>query len=95
MTGQTKKDPLKGAGLGDLLLFRVFHGTGLTHNVDLDLAGIVELVFDLLGQVAGQQHHIVVPNLFGVDQDADLAAGLEGEALFHATLFSVSSITAS
>ena len=54
MTGQTKKDPLKRAGLGDLLLFCVFHGAGLTHNVDLDLTGVVELVFDLLGQVAGR-----------------------------------------
>ena len=56
--------------------------------MDLDLSGIGELLLDLLCDVAGQQSHLILADLLGLDHDADLAACLNcvasgdtGEAL--------------
>ena len=46
-------------------LFGVFHGPGLPQEIDLDLAGIFQIAFDLLGDVPGQEHHLVLPHFFG------------------------------
>ena len=48
--------------------------------MDLDLAGIGELGLDLLGDVPGQQGHLILADLLGLDHDADLAARLDGVA---------------
>ena len=65
-------------------LFCVVDGTGLSEHVDLDLAGIFQLVFDLLGNIVREDGELIVGNLFGVDDDADLTACLNGKGLFHA-----------
>ena len=55
-------------------LFRVVDGLGLAQEIDLDLAGVGQLVLDLLGDVAREQHHLILRDLLGLDHDADLAA---------------------
>ena len=78
------------AGHWGLPVFRVFKllgvldGLGLTQQVDLDLAGVLQLVLDLLGDIAGQQDHLILADDLGLDHDADLAAGLDGEGLLNA-----------
>ena len=62
-------------------LLRVIDGLGLAHEIDLDLTGVGQLVLDLLGDVAREQHHLILRDLLGLDHDADLAAGLNGKAV--------------
>ena len=45
--------------------------------MNLDLTGVSQLLFDLLGDVAGQQNHLILADLLGLDHHADLAAGLD------------------
>ena len=52
--------------------------------MDLDHAGVAQLVLNLDRELASQQDHIFVLDLFGLDDDADLAAGLECKALVDA-----------
>ena len=51
---------------------------------DLDLAGVGEFVFNLLGDVSREQDHLVLADLVGLDHDADFAAGLDGIAAVDA-----------
>ena len=67
-----------------VFLLGVIHSLGLADEVDFDLAGVFQLGFDLLGDVVGQQSHIVLGDVLGSDHDADLAAGLDGVGLLHA-----------
>ena len=46
--------------------------------MDLDLTGISELILDLLGDIPCEQDHLILADLFGLDHDANLAAGLNG-----------------
>ena len=46
----------------------------------LDLAGVGQLVLDLLGDIAREQDHLVLADVLRLDHDADLAAGLDGVA---------------
>ena len=62
-------------------LFRVVDSLGLAQEIDLDLTGVGQLVLDLLGDVAREQHHLILRDLLGLDHDADLAAGLNGKAV--------------
>ena len=51
-------------------LLGVIDGLRLAQDVDLDLAGIGQLVLDLLGNVAGQENHLILANVqdsFGID----------------------------
>ena len=50
----------------------------------LDLAGILHLFLDLLGEVPGKDDHLVLADLVGLHHHADLAAGLDGIGLLHA-----------
>src|SRR5512136_1385487 len=59
----------------------IFDRPHLADDGDLDLAGVVELGLDLGRGVLGQQGRLVVGDLEGLDDDADLAAGLQGEGL--------------
>ena len=52
--------------------------------MDLDLAGIFQFVFNAVGQLPGQDDHLVLADLLGFDHDPDLAAGLDGVGLLHA-----------
>ena len=67
-----------------MYLLGVFHDLGLPQDVYLDLSGVFQLVFDALGQLPGQNDHLVLGYLLGLHHHADLAAGLNGVALFHA-----------
>src|SRR3954453_5088380 len=76
------------------LLGRVVHVTGrvprdvdgaaLADHSHLDLPRVVELVFDLAGDLVRQKHCAVVVDLAGMDDHADLAAGLERIPLLDA-----------
>src|SRR5262245_3359287 len=52
-----------------------------TDDSDLDLAGILQLVLDPLGDVLRQPDGFFVGHLLAFDDDADFAAGLERERL--------------
>ena len=76
---QRKRTQRKLCPLGCLLC--VLHGFGFADHVDLDLAGVFQLGFDLLGNVSCQQDHVVLGDNLGLDHDADLPACLNGEGL--------------
>src|SRR5262245_48731610 len=57
----------------------VLNGPRLPDHRDLDLSRILELVFDAPRDVLGQPHRFLVRHAVALDDDADLAAGLEGE----------------
>ncbi len=59
----------------------IFHRPHLPDDRDLDLPGVVQLVLDLGGDVLGDQGGPVVGDLLALDDDPDLAAGLQGEGL--------------
>ena len=67
----------------DGLLLCVFDALRLADEIDLDLAGIFHLFLDLLGQVAGQDHHLILVDLLGLHHDTDLTAGLNGICLLN------------
>ncbi len=67
-----------------LILLRVLDGAALADDVDLDLAGIIQRILDLLGDLAGQQDDLIIADDIGLDHDADFAAGLNGKGLLHA-----------
>ena len=58
-------------------LLCVFDHFGLPQDMDLDLTGIFHLFLNLLGQVPGQNDHLVLADLLGLHHDTDLAAGLD------------------
>src|SRR5688500_5087380 len=58
-----------------------FRGPGFTNDGHLDLAGVFELVFNPSGDVLRQPDRLLVRDLLALDDDADFAAGLEGEGL--------------
>ena len=68
---------------GSLILFGVIHHFGLPDHVHLDLTGVLQFFLDLLGDIPGQQHHLVLADLVGSHHDADLSARLDGEGLLH------------
>ncbi len=45
--------------------------------------GVLQFVLDPLGDLPGQQDHFVLADHLGFDDDADLAAGLDGVGLLH------------
>src|SRR4029450_10997479 len=59
------------------MLPRVLDETALSHHGDPDLAGVRQLLLDLLGDVARQRDGLRVADLVAVDEHADLAAGLD------------------
>ena len=67
-----------------LFLFCVLDGFCLAQDVDFDLAGVGQLVLDLLCDIASQEHHLILGNLLGLYHYADLAACLDGIAACNA-----------
>ena len=63
-----------------LFLFCVLDGLRLSKDVDLDLTGVSQLLFDLLCDIARQEHHLILGYLLGLDHNAYLASGLDGVA---------------
>ena len=72
-----------GPGTRDGLL-RVLDCPRLPDDGDLDLAGVLELVFDAVGDVLAQPGRFLVRDLLALDHDADFAARLQRERLRHA-----------
>ena len=66
------------------VLFGHVHGPGLPDNVDLDLTGVLHLVFDALGDLPGQHNGVGIADLFGLDDDAHLPTCLNGIGSIHA-----------
>src|SRR4029079_2116060 len=60
------------------------YGAGFSDHRDLDLARVGELGLEAARDVARQPDRLLVGDLLGVDDDADLAAGLDRERLLHA-----------
>src|SRR5207237_1050182 len=64
--------------------FRELDSARLADHGHLDLTGVLELVLDLAGDLVGEQHRRVVVDLLRLDDDTDLAAGLERVDLLDA-----------
>jgi hypothetical protein len=67
-----------------LVLFGVFDCSGFADYCDADLARKTQLGFDPLGDVPGHQLGSRVIDLLWLDQDPDLASGLDGVGLLDA-----------
>ena len=67
------------------ILFCVLDGTALADDIDLDLAGVIQRILDLLCDGAGQQDDLIVADDVGLDHDAHFAASLHGECLLDAS----------
>ncbi len=57
----------------------IVHRAGLAHDADLDLAGIVHVLLDLAGDVAGKLGCADLVHFLRLDDDAHLAPRLDGE----------------
>src|SRR5574341_964020 len=60
---------------------RVLDAPDLAHDRDADLARILQLLLDALGDVPGEDLGPDVVDVLGLDHDPDLAAGLHREDL--------------
>src|SRR5215211_5611666 len=69
-----------------MALTSVVGGPRLPDDRDLDLAGVLELLLDLAGDLVGEQDGAVVVERARLDHHADLAAGLHGVDLVHAVV---------
>ena len=74
------------------MLFSVGYGTGLSDHSDLDLSRISHLLLDLLGDVSGESSGLVIADLLGANNDAELAAGL-GLSVFSPAMRALRSAT--
>ena len=63
-------------------LFRVVDGAAFANHMHFDLSGIFQFVFDPFGNFPCGDDHLIVFDRFGLHQDADFAAGLDGVAFF-------------
>src|SRR5215217_2576989 len=70
----------------DIALTSVVGGPRLPDDRDLDLAGVLELLLDLAGDLVGEQDGAVVVERAGLHHHADLAAGLHGVDLVDAVV---------
>src|SRR6266852_7535608 len=80
LSGKKKGEPDSGSPLD---LFRVFNGPRFADHSDPDLTGEAQLRFDSLGDVPSHQLSSRVIDLLRLDQDPDLAAGLNGVGLLN------------
>ena len=55
------------------ILFCVLDSTALADDIDLDLAGVIQRVLDLLCDGAGQQDDLIVADDVGLDHDAPVS----------------------
>jgi len=67
-----------------LILLRILHIPCFPDHRDFDLARIVHLLFDGLGDVAAGFLGFLVGDLFGVGDHPNFTAGLDGEGLVDA-----------
>src|SRR5579875_3805213 len=66
------------------LLPGIVNGARLAYHTDLDLAGVVKALLDLVGDLAGQAIGAVLIDLIGLDDDPHLAPSLNGKGLLDA-----------
>jgi hypothetical protein len=66
------------------ILFCEFDAAGFADDGDADLAGVLEVVFDAADDVAGELGGFVVGDFARLDEDAEFAARMDGEAFFDA-----------
>ena len=62
---------------------RIFYRTGFAYDVYLYLTRILNVFFDLLADITGKQHHIIVLDRFRLDDNAYLTACLNSKAAFN------------
>ena len=65
-------------------LFCVFYAANFPDDIDFDLSGIFELVFEFLSNLLCKEHGVCVVDLLGFDHNSDFSAGLDCESLFDA-----------
>ena len=65
-------------------LLGVVYRPALTNNVDLDLSGVFHFALNFVCHFTGNDLHVIVRNLLGLDHNTDLTAGLNGVGLFNA-----------
>ena len=65
-------------------LLREFDAAGFADDGDADLARVLQFFFDFAREAAGQCKGLFVVDLIGLDQHAEFAAGLDGEAFLDA-----------
>src|SRR5438552_1407011 len=65
-------------------LFCIFHRPRLADDSDLHLSGVIQLLFNGLGDDAADADGIAVGGLGGIGDDAHLSAGLDGIGVFDA-----------
>src|SRR5215208_7513310 len=70
----------------DIALTSVVGGPRLPDDRDLDLAGVLELLLDLAGDLVGEQDGAIVVERARQHHHADLAAGLHGVDLVDAVV---------
>src|SRR6202162_2788007 len=84
--GSPKTSPMhrtvSGLAMGGLLGH--FHRARLADDDDLDVAGVLHLGLDALGDVLGKLVGVEVGDLLGLGHDAELAPGLDRVAHLHA-----------
>lgn len=66
------------------LLFCVLNRAALTNNINLDLAGVFEVVFNFLTDILRKKDHLIVRDDIRLNHNTDFTAGLNREAAFHA-----------
>ena len=65
-------------------LFCVFNSTAFSDEVNLDLSGVIHLVFNLLSDFTSDDNHLFVVDLVREYHDTDFTACLDSKGLFNA-----------
>jgi len=60
------------------------HRPRFADDRDFDFAGVIQLLFNGLGDIATHRHRVAIGRLGRVGDNADLAAGLDGVGVFDA-----------
>ena len=63
-------------------LLGILHGSGFTDDVDLNISRVFHFRFNLLGNIAGQHHHVVVVDRVWLDHYAHFAPSLNRKGFF-------------
>ena len=67
-----------------MVLFCVIDGAILADEVHLDLTGIFQIGFKALGNIVGDNDHLIIADQLRLNDDANLTAGLNGKGIFYA-----------
>ena len=67
-----------------MILFCVIDGAAFADKMYFDLSGIFQLVFDLLGNVSCEKHHLIIVDDVRFHADTNFASCLDGKAIIDA-----------